>query len=127
MVISIASTQLSSDSARTVGTAGPPSDIECIEEAVQQDSDPIRAARRIVYPRGNAGGSLAFSVRIEYATLALAGAAAIAVPRAHRGLFGTLTITPKGGGAATTTLAHVRRCTATQQGCTIVVRYQIEY
>lgn len=127
MVISVNGTQLSSDSARVVGTAGPPSDIECSEEAAQQESLPIRAARRVVLARGNAGGTLSFSVRIEYATLAAAGAAAIAVPRAHRGLSGTLSVTPKGGSAATTTNAHVRVCTATQAGHTIIVRYVIEY
>lgn len=127
MVITIASTNLSSDSARTVGTAGPPSDIEFGMEAAQQESNPIRATRRILYPRGNAGGSLSFSVRIEYASLALAGAAAINVPVAHRGLSGTLSVTPKGGSAVTVTLAHVRSCTATQQGNSITVRYVIDF
>lgn len=127
MKIEVGATTLATDSARTVGTPGPPADIECSEEAAQQEGLPIRNARRVLFPRGVAGGSLAFSVRIEYSTLALAGAAAVAVPAAHRGLSGDLKVTPKGGSAATTTGAHIRRCTAKQTGCTITVSYVIDY
>ncbi len=127
MVISVNGTNLTSDSARTVGTAGPPSDVECSEETVLQESNPIRAARRILYARSNSGGYLSFTTRIEYSTMALCGAAAVTLPRAHRGLAGSLVVTPKGGSAQTTTLAHVKSVSAAQTGCTLIVRYRIEF
>lgn len=127
MQIVIGSTTLATNSSRTVGTPGMPSDVECTEETVLQESNPIRAARRILYARSNGGGSLSFAVRIEYSTMALCGAAAVTLPRAHRGLTGTLSVTPKGGTAQTTTLAHVKSVSATQTGCTLTVRYRIEF
>ena len=127
MQVKIGSAVLATDSSRVVGTPGMPAGLENSCASPAQESNPIRAARRVLYARDNQAGSWSFTVRTEYATLGLSGAAFRDVPRAHAGLHGVLSVKSRGGSEVQISGAHVERCTARLEGHTVLFNYQIEY
>lgn len=127
MIVTIGSTTLATHSDRTVGLPSSPAELVHSGEVQIQESNPIRANRRKLYPRGNRGGILSFGVSIKYANLNAAGMAAMSLPYSQPGLSGNLSITPSSGSTVTIPGAVVKSCEVSQRGVTIDITYTIEY
>ncbi len=127
MIIAIGNLTLATHSSRVVGLPSSPAEARHSGEVLIQESNPIRAARRRLFSRGNLGGTLSFVVYTEFQTLAAAGSALMSWPRERPGTSGTLSVTPSGGGAWSITGAVLQSCECEQQGATIITSYTIEY
>lgn len=118
---------LAADNDRVVGVPTSPYDAGHSGEVVLQESNPIRANRRKLYPRGQRAGVLTFSVTTQFNTLAAAGEFYIMQPYTLPGTAGVLTITPAGGSGLTIGNAACKACKCDQQGVSITATYTIEY
>jgi len=133
MRIAVGSTVLAADAAVVDSHAAPPSDLHLAEEATVQESKPIGAERRSVFNRKNAGGTLSFTVRPRYSTLALA-AAGVFTLGGNRGKTGELKVwangvytTPEPTATASRTGAVVQKAEARQIGVTVEAKYEIVF
>lgn len=131
MLIKVGTTTLASNSAAVGDDYGPASDVHVVQDTTIQESKPIGSALRKLFARGNAGGTLSFTVRARYQDLddAAHGAWDIA---ANRGLSGALTVkagpeTSSESQASTAESAIVRRVETRQIGVTVEARYEIEF
>ena len=120
---------LADDSAGAAWFA-PPSDVHVGEETTIQESKPIGADRRSVFNRKNASGTLSFTIRPRYSTLALAADATWELAE-RSGVTGTLAVYSHGESSAlshsTRTGAVVQKAEARQIGVTVEVKYEIVF